>query len=168
MIRPNEITYLVFDDIDKWLSKYDYEEIEISEDKINILIKAKKSYDGYLFDVDVEYNDATRIAYISVCCLTPVPKDKWIFGLKLINFISHFEREAKYILCPFNHTISCSTSHSILDCRCSIGQLIEDQASCSIENLSNISDTIKSENLKISNIHPIRFHNNFWKGINYF
>ena len=33
MIRPNEITFLVLDDIEKWLSKYDYEEIELSENK---------------------------------------------------------------------------------------------------------------------------------------
>jgi len=41
-IRPYEITLLVLYEIDKCLNKYDYEEIEISENKINILIKAKK------------------------------------------------------------------------------------------------------------------------------
>lgn len=44
MIRPNEITYFVFDDIYKCLSKNGYEEIEIAEDKIYFLIKAKKSF----------------------------------------------------------------------------------------------------------------------------
>ena len=37
MIRPKEITYFVFDDIDKWLSKDGYEGIEISEDKISVV-----------------------------------------------------------------------------------------------------------------------------------
>lgn len=159
MIRPNEITYLVFDDIYKWLSKYDYEEIEILENNLFFLIKAKKSYDGYLFEVDIEYNDATKIVHIIVHCLTPVPKDMRIFCLKLLNYIGFYEEEAKYILCPDNQTLSCSTSHSTLDCRCSIGQLIEGQASCSIENLSVTYDTIKNDDVKICNIHPIRFHN---------
>jgi hypothetical protein len=159
MIRPNEITLLVLDDIDKWLSKHDYEEIELSEIKDYIFIKAKKSYDGRLFDVDIEYNDATRIVYTAVYCLTPVPKDKRIFCLKLLNYIGFFEKEAKYILCPDDHIISCSTSESILDFRCSIGQLLESQASCSIEILSATYDTIKNDDVKIMNIAPIIFHN---------
>jgi hypothetical protein len=167
MIRPNEITLLVLDDIDKWLSKYDYEEIELLENNGDIFIKAKKSYDGHLFDVYIEYNDATRIVYTTVYCLTPVPKDKRRLCLKLINFIGYSEKEIKYHLCPVNHMIFCCTSHSILDCRCSIGQLVESQASCSIENLSVTHNTIKNDNLKISNIHPIRFNNDFWKGIDY-
>ena len=159
MIRPNEITYLVFDDIYKWLSKYDYEEIELSENKNYIFVKAKKSYDGHLFDVDIEYNDATRLVHISVHCLTPVPKDKRIFCLKLLNYIGFFEKEAKYILCPDCYIISCSNSKSILSCHCSIGQLLESQASCSIENLSVTYDTIKNDDVRIMNIAPIIFHN---------
>jgi hypothetical protein len=167
MIRPNEITYLVLDDIDKWLSKYEYEEIELSENKNYIFVKAKKSYDGHLFDVDIEYNDVSRIVYISVYCLTPVSKDKRMLCLKLINFIAPFEKEAKYLLCPNNHIISCLTYHSILNRRCSIGQLIESQASCSIENLSLTYDTIKNDDVKICGIHPVRFYNDFWKGTDY-
>jgi len=53
MIRPNEITYFVIDDIDKWLSKDGYEEVEIAEDIGGILIKARKSFYGYLFDVNI-------------------------------------------------------------------------------------------------------------------
>lgn len=95
MIRPNEITCLVFDDIYKWLNKYDYEEIELSENKIYIFIKAKKSCDGNLFVVDIEYNDATRIVHSVVHCLTSVPKDRRIFCLKLLNYIGFYEEEAK-------------------------------------------------------------------------
>jgi len=163
MIRPIEITLLVFDDIDKWLRKYDYEEIELSENKNYIFVKAKKSYDGHLFDVEIEYNDTTRIVHISVHCLTPVPKAKWVFCLKLLNYIGFFEEEAKFILCPDNHIIICSTSHSLANCHISMGQCIENQTSCSIENLSITYDTIKNDDVKICGIHPIRFHNDFWK-----
>ena len=159
MIRPNEITYLMLDDIDKWLRKYDYEGIELSENRIHILIKAKKSYYGYLFDLDIEYNDATRIVHSIVHCLTPVPKDKRIFCLKFLNYIGYFDKEAKYLLCPDNKTISCSTSYSILDSRCSIGQLLESEAFCSIDILSIAYDTIIKDDVKIFNIHPVRFHN---------
>ena len=158
MIRPKEITILMLDDIYKWLSNYDYEEIELSENKIDIFINAKKSYDGYLFDVDIKYNDATRIVHSLVHCLTPVPKDRRIFCLKLLNYIGFYEEEAKYILCPDNYRISCSTTGSILKYPCSIGQLIEGDASCSIENLSVIHGAIKSDDVK-SILHPIRFHN---------
>lgn len=160
MIRPNEITFLIIDNIEKWLNKYDYEEIELMEEKNYIFVRAEKSYDDHLFNVNIEYNDVTGIVYIFVCCLTPVPKEKRVFCLKLINFIVQFEKEAKYILCPFNHLISCSTLHSILDSHCSIGQMIESQASCSIENLSETYYAIKNDDVK-SIIHPIKFHNGF-------
>ena len=168
MIRPNEITLLVLDDIGRWLSRYDYEEIEVSENKNCIFIKTQKSYDGHLFDVDIEYNDITKIVKVSIHCLTPVPKDKRIICLKLLNYIGFFEKEAKYLLCPFKHIISCSTLHSILDSCCSIVQLIEGQASCSIENLTETYDTIKNDDVKICGIHPIRFDNDFWKGADCF
>ena len=67
MIRPNEITFLVLDVIEKWLSKYDNEEIELSENKNYIFAKSKKPYDGHLFDVDTEYNDTTMIAELLSC-----------------------------------------------------------------------------------------------------
>ena len=167
MIRPNEVTLLVLNEIDKCLSKHDYETIELSEVSNYIFIKAKKTYDGHLFEVDIKYDDVTRIVHISVYCLTSVPKDKRMLCLKLINFIAPFEKEAKYLLCPNSHIVSCLTFHNILNRRCSIGQLIESQASCSIENLSLTYDTIKNDDVKICGIHPVRFYNDFWKGTDY-
>ncbi len=161
MIRTKEITQLALDDIEKWLSKYSYEEIEFLEDKNYIFVKANKSYDGHFFNVDIEYNDVTKIIHISVHCLTYVPKDKWIFCLKLLNYVGFFEQRAKYTLCPYNHRIKCSTSHSLYKSQVSIGQLIEIQASCSIENLSFTYHTIENDDLRISGIHPIRFYNDF-------
>jgi len=163
MIRPNEITYFVFDDIDKWLSKDGYQEIEIAENKNFIFVKANKSYDGHLFGVDVKYDDATKVAHISVQCLTQVTKDKRIFCLKFLNYIAYFEEAGKYILCPYDHTIICSTSHSLYKCQVSIGQLIENQTSCSIENLSMTYQSLDNDDVKISGIHPIRFLNDFLK-----
>ena len=159
MIRPNEITYFVFDDIDKWLSKNGYEEIEIAEDKIYFLIKAKKSFYGYFFDVNIKYNDTTRIVQIIVQTSTPVPKEKQIFCLKLLNYINLYDEEEKYILRPFNHSISCSTVFSILDSGCSIGESLEFSASMSILNLVNIHEAMKYEDVRICDINPIRFHN---------
>jgi hypothetical protein len=159
MIRPNEITCVVLDDIYYWLNNYDYEEIELSEDKKYILIKAKKSYCDYLFNANIEYNDTTRIVQSTVQCLTSVPKDKRVFCLKLLNYIGYFEKEAKYLLCPDNKTISCAESYSILDSRCSIGQLIESHAFCSIDILTVAYDTIENNDVRICGFHPIRFHN---------
>jgi hypothetical protein len=150
------------------LSKNDYEEIELSENNQHIFGRAKRFYFDHLFEIDFEYNDVSRIIKVSVNCLTPVPKDKRIFCLKLINLIAPFEKEAKYLLCPNSHIISCMTYHSILTCHCSMGALIESQASCSIENLLDIYDTIESDDPKILDIHPIRFYNDFWKGMDYF
>jgi hypothetical protein len=168
MIRPDEITYLVFDDIYNKLSKYKYEEIELSENNQYIFGRAKKSYGDHLFKMDFEYDDVSRIINITVYCLTRVPKDKRIFCLKLINLFAPFEKEAKYFLCPKNHIISCMTYHSFLARCSSMGALIEGHASCSIENLSETYDTIKNDDPKISDIHPIRFYNDFWKGIDFF
>jgi hypothetical protein len=159
MIRPNEITYFVFDDIDKWLSKNGYEEIEMAEDKIYFLIKSRKSFYGYLFDVNIEYNDTTRIVQIIVQSSRPVPKEKQMFCLRLLNYINLYDEEEKYILRPFNHRISCSTVFSILDSLCSIGELIEFRASMSILNLVNIYETIKYDDVRICDLNPIRFHN---------
>jgi hypothetical protein len=159
MIRPNEITYFVFDDIEKWLSKNGYEEIEMAEDKIYFLIKAQKSFYDYLFDVNIKYNDTTRIVHIIVQSSTPVPKEKRMFCLKLLNYISLYDEEEKYILGPFNHRISCSTVVSILDSLCSIGELIEFSASMSILNVANIYETIKYDDVRICELNPIRFHN---------
>jgi len=158
MIRPDEITFLVVEDIYNWLSKNDYEEIELSKNNQHIFGRAKRSYFDHLFEIDFEYNDVSRIINISVYCLTPVPKDKRIFCLKLLNYIGFYEEEAKYTLCPDNYRISCFTAGSILKYHCSIGQLIEGDASCSIENLLVIHDAIKNDDVK-SIIHPIRFHN---------
>ena len=85
MIRPDEITFLVVENIYNWLGKYEYEEIELAENNQNIFGRAKKSYSEHLFEMDFEYNDGSRIINISVYCLTPVPKDKRIFCLKLIT-----------------------------------------------------------------------------------
>ena len=159
VIRPYEVTLLVLYEIDKCLSRHDYETIELSEVSNYIFIKARKTYDSHLFKVDIKYDDVTSIVHTSVYCMAPMPKDKWIFCLKLINYINLYDGDEKYILCPETHIISCSTSHSILDCRCSIGNLIEGQASCSIENLSDIYDAIKNTNVKIFGIHPIKFYN---------
>ena len=159
MIRPNEITYFVFDDIDKWLSKDGYEEVEMAEDEIYILIKAKKSFYGYLFDVNIKYDDTSRIVHTIVQSSTPVPKEKRMFCLKLLNYISLYDEEEKYILCPFNYRISCSTVFSILDSCCSIGESIEFSASMSIMNLVNIHLTIKYDDVRICDLNPIRFHN---------
>ena len=159
MIRPNEITYFVFDDIDKWLSKNGYVEIEIAEDKIYFLIKAQRSFYGYLFDVNIEYTDTTRIVQINVQSSTPVAKEKQMFCLKLLNYINLCDEEEKYILGPFNHRISCSTVVSILDSLCSIGELIEFRASMSILNIVNIYETIKYDDVRIRDLYPIRFHN---------
>ena len=52
MLRLNGITFLIFDDVYKLLSKYEYKELELSENNDYIFVKAKKSYDGHLFDVD--------------------------------------------------------------------------------------------------------------------
>jgi hypothetical protein len=159
MIRPNEITYFVFDDIDKWLSKNGYEEIEMAEDKIYFLIKAQRSFYGYHFDVNIKYNDATRIVHIIVQSSTPVPKEKQMFCLKLLNHIGFYDEEEKYILDPFDHRISCSTEFSIIDSRCSIGESIEFNASMSILNLVNIHKAMKYEDVRICDLNPIRFHN---------
>ena len=163
MTRPNEITLLVLDDIYRCLKKYDYKEIKLSENKNLILVKAKKNYDGHFFDVDIEYNDVTRNVHISVYLLTPVSKDSQNFILKLLNYISFYEEEAKYHLCPENKIISCSTSHSILNCRSSIGELIECQTSCSIENLSDCYYSSINEDIRGLGLNSIRFYNDFWK-----
>jgi len=159
MIRPNEVTYFVFDDIDKCLSKNGYEEIEIAEDKIYFLIKAKRSFYGYFFDVNIKYNDTTRIVHIIIQSSTPVPKEKRIFCLKLLNYISLYDEEEKYILDPFDYRISCSTVFSIIDSRCSIGESMEFSASMSILNLVNIHDAMKYADVTICDLNPIRFHN---------
>lgn len=159
MIRPNEITYFVIDDFDKCLSKDGFEEIEIAEDIGGILIKAKKSFWGYLFDVNIEYDDTTKIVHNIVQSSTPVPKEKQMFCLKLLNYISLYDKEEKYILDPFNHRISCSTAFSILNSRCSIGESLEFSASMSIMNLVNIHETIKYDDVRICDLNPIRFHN---------
>lgn len=159
MIRPYEVTLLIVKEIYKYLNKVDYDTIEFSVVSNYIFIKAKKTYESHLFEVDTKYDDVTKIVHISIYCMTPVPKDKRIFCLKLLNYVGFFEEEAKYILCPENHLIACSTTHSILNSRCSVGQLIEGEASCSIENLLDIYDTIKSNDVKIFGIHPIEFYN---------
>ncbi|MEJ2102775.1 MAG: hypothetical protein P8X68_22805 [Desulfobacterales bacterium] len=159
MIRSNEITYLVFDDIDKSLSKKGYDDIKIAEDKIYFLIEAKKSFYGYFFVVNIEYNDITKIVQIIVQTSTPVPKEKQIFCLKLLNYINLYDEEEKYILRPFNHSISCSTVFSILDSGCSIGESLEFSASMAILNLVNIYETIKYDDVRICDLNPIRFHN---------
>ena len=114
MTRPNEITLLILDDIYKCLKKLDYKEIKLSENKNYILIKAKKNYDGHLFDVDIEYNDVTNNVHISVYLMAPVSKGNQKFILKLLNHINFYEEEAKYLLCPENQIISCSTSIKVL------------------------------------------------------
>jgi len=164
VIRPFEIDLLMLYDMRKWLTKFEFEETQILESKKCISIKIKKSYYDHFFDVAIQYNDVSRMIYISVICSSPIPKDKTGYCLKLLNFISVHEKEAKYALCPYNHLISCSTSHSILDCQCSIGQLVEGQAYCSIENLSDCYNAIIHNNVKICGISPIRFFNDFWTG----
>lgn len=166
MIRPFEIDLLMLDDMRKWLTKFEFEETQIFENKKYISIRTKKSFYGHLFDVAIQYNYVSRMVHISVICSSPVPKDKIGYCLKLLNFISAHEDEARYVLCPYNHFISCATSHSILDCQCSIGQFVEGQTSCSIENLSDCYNAIIHNNVKICGINPIRFLNNFWAETN--
>jgi hypothetical protein len=168
MIRPDEITCILIDDIHKSLSKFNYEEIEFSEYGIYIFIKAKLSYWDYLFEVEVKYSDVSRLVHAYVYCLTPVPREKRTFCLKLINFIASTDKEAKYTLCPYNHVLSGFSLNSILTCRCSIGQQIEAEASCLIEILSGCYEAIKHSNVKMCGINPIRFYNDFWKGTDYF
>jgi len=77
--------------------------------------------------------------------------------------LNFYEKEAKYLLCPENQIISCSTSHSILNCRCSIGEQMESQTSCSIENLADVYDFSENEDISGYGINSIRFYNDFWK-----
>ena len=79
-----ETATLIRDEIDKWSSKDGYEEIEIAEDKTDIRIKTKKSFWGYLFDVNVKYDETTKIVHTIVQSSTPVPKEKRMFCLKLL------------------------------------------------------------------------------------
>ena len=163
MSRSNELTLLIMNEIYKCLKMYDYKGIKLSENKNYILVKTKKNYDGHLFDVDIKYNDVTSNVHISVYLLTPVSNDNKKFILKLLNYLNFYEEEAKYLLCPENQIISCSTSHSILNCGCSLGELIAGQTFCSIENLSDAYDSIKNEDIRVLGINSIRFDNDFWK-----
>jgi hypothetical protein len=154
-----ETATLIRDEIDKWLSKEGYEEIKIAEGKTYTRSKAKKSFWGYLFDVEFVYDDITRIFHTIVQSSTPVPKEKRMFCLKLLNYISYYDDEEKYILGPFNHRISCATKFCILESLESIGDEIEFSASNSILNITNIHLAIKYDDVSICDLNPIRFPN---------
>jgi len=154
---------LIRDEIVKWLSKAGYKEIKIAEEKIYIRSKAKKSFEGYLFDVEFVYDDITRIFHSIVQSSTPVPKEKRMFSLKLLNYISYYDDDEKYILGPFNHRISCATKSSIFKSHGSdfgsIGYSIEFIADNSVMNIANIHLAIKYDDVNICDLNPIRFPN---------
>jgi len=107
------------------LKKFDYKEIKLSENKNYILINAKKIMTG-IFSMWLLNTMTSPAMFTSPFIFWHLyQKATKKFILKLLNHLNFYEKEAKYLLCLENQIISCSTSNSILNCRCSIGELAD-------------------------------------------
>ena len=84
--------------VKKWLSDDGYHHITIKVNKFFQYITACKIYNECEFEVDISNDLHGKILYLSVFFIWPVPKEKNILCLKLLNYITAFEENASR--CP--------------------------------------------------------------------
>lgn len=158
MIRPKEITNVVFLQIIEEIIRNGYEGINFIVEESLVHISAEKIYQDHNFNLKIFYDDVSKVAELSVSCLTPVPVEKLIFCLKLLNYCTAFEEKTKYVLCPQKHIIECTTIKSIFDSNISPGKCINLDIDCSIENITDIYRAIEIDDV-VNIINPITFYN---------
>ena len=124
--------------VKKWLSDEGYHQIEMKADKFFQYITARKIYNDCDFEVDISNDLHGKTLHLSFFFLWPVPKEKNILCLKLLNYITAFEENAKYYLSPNRHILVCSTFHSISKPDRSLSNLLKIHSECSMENLIDV------------------------------
>ena len=131
--------------VKKWLSDDGYHQIEINSDKIFQYITARKIYNDCDFEVDISNDLNGKTLYLSVFLLWPLPKEKNILCLKLLNYITAFEENAKYYLSPNRHIVVCKTFHSISKPDRSLSNLLKNHSECSMENLIDVLWAVQND-----------------------
>ena len=131
------------------------------DERNHLVIEAKKSTDEHNFEVVVRYDYLSGIIRDEVLCLSPIPENKLVFCLKLLNYCTDWEDNSYYNLCPYRHAMVCKTHHSVDTIRIPIGEALTHNLDCSIDNLEDVYMAIEKNDLRylIGDIHPIHFHN---------
>ena len=135
-------------DIAAELTRCGYKVTKGSKNNRSIHVLATKNCGDLMFQLSSEYDYRNKILKNEITCLKPLPEEKSTFCLKLLNYCAGFEDEAKYLLCPFEHLISCTTVHSLHESRCSLGRSVTLDADCSVENVQDIYVAAASGDVK--------------------
>ena len=125
------------------------------------VIQARRVKNSYRFKLCVKLTYETKLIETEVFCLTPIPENKLVFCLKLLNYCAVFEERTKYNLCPREHLIMCRTYLSQSTIQIPLGKALVNDLDCSVDALELMHLTFKNNDLRymLYKMNPVRFHN---------
>jgi hypothetical protein len=129
------------------------------------VIQARRVKNSYSFKLYVKITYEDKLIETNVFCLTPIPANKIVFCLKLLNYCAVFEERTKYNLCPREHLIMCRTYFSRNTINIPLGKALVNDLDCSVDALELMHLAIKNNDLgyMLYKMNPVRFHNYYFR-----